>query len=441
MTQKSIMSIKINHTQKSVSETIKLLTNQWVESMERDGIKNENIKRISSLSVPFMISFLKIAFQNSTLFKHVLSEVDDLKMVQNAGVCSIDDVFCSLTMISSDCSSFLIQKIECKREWEKEDLQDAVISVDGSRFKELIRKYNCDYSPISRYCQLIKLIHDVGEISIYLYEETEKWIESEEKLQPTSGLIKWADALKKSIEKLSSQDTDVSKFFSKIFDKLIVVDPTGEVTDEVEKKNNYNLNLITDFSVWITELIYRETNMFYTLGEKQNFIAMFQDSGIDILTKIQVQSEDDFYQEADKIFANEKENKLFGINSDEEHIDDENNIIYATLPTELTTEKAQKMIDVFIERGYVMIRDDGYYLWTRQQGSMALFAKYASEYLNLKPQNGGDICWTPFENSFYWFNKKGEEVKVKGLSAVYHGTNPDDSIIIDNIFKKLKNNQ
>ena len=118
------------------------------------------------------------------------------------------------------------------------------------------------------------------------------------------------------------------------------------------------------------------------------------------------------------------------------------------IPEVLATEKARGMFDWFIEKGYIIRREDGHYNWLKTKALCVYFSEAGNDYLNLKVEKHlhGKVqqqcSWAPFQTVFFFKNKNTGEWtdQINKFSSIIqnHGT-PKGHEEIDNEFEKLKN--
>lgn len=108
----------------------------------------------------------------------------------------------------------------------------------------------------------------------------------------------------------------------------------------------------------------------------------------------------------------------------------------------LKSEKAQKMFEKFIDEGYIVQRDDGFYNWQKTQILCVFFAECASDFLGLTTTNISS--WKPFQDVFFFFNRatgKWTEQRHNFSSRNQSQPSPMGAKDINEIFEKLKKDQ
>ena len=108
----------------------------------------------------------------------------------------------------------------------------------------------------------------------------------------------------------------------------------------------------------------------------------------------------------------------------------------------LKSEKAQKMFEKFIDEGYIVQREDGFYNWQKTQALCVYFAECASDFLGLTTTNISS--WKPFQNVFFFFNRatgKWTEQRHNFSSRIQNQPSPMGAKDINEIFEKLKKDQ
>ena len=109
----------------------------------------------------------------------------------------------------------------------------------------------------------------------------------------------------------------------------------------------------------------------------------------------------------------------------------------------LKSEEAQKMFERFIDEGYIVQREDGFYNWQKTQALCVYFAESASEHLGLDSLKAGKkhSSWKPFENVFFFVDAGTNEWTKQHhnfSSVIQNQPKPEGAETIDEIFKTLK---
>lgn len=109
----------------------------------------------------------------------------------------------------------------------------------------------------------------------------------------------------------------------------------------------------------------------------------------------------------------------------------------------LKSEEAQKMFERFIDEGYIVQREDGFYNWQKTQALCVYFAESASEHLGLDSLKAGKkhSSWKPFENVFFFVDAGTNEWTKQHhnfSSIIQNQPKPEGAETIDEIFKTLK---
>ena len=117
-------------------------------------------------------------------------------------------------------------------------------------------------------------------------------------------------------------------------------------------------------------------------------------------------------------------------------------------PEVLATEKARGMFDWFIEKGYIIRREDGHYNWLKSKALCVYFSEAANRYLGLKnrvlknDKVEEQFSWAPFQKVFFFYNKNTGEwtEQTDKFSSIIkiHGL-PKGNEEIEEEFKKLRN--
>ena len=106
------------------------------------------------------------------------------------------------------------------------------------------------------------------------------------------------------------------------------------------------------------------------------------------------------------------------------------------------------MFDWFIEKGYIIRREDGFYNWLKTQALCVYLSEAANRYLGLKnrvfknDKVEEQFSWAPFQKVFFFKNKNtGEwtEQTDKFSSIIKINVLPKGNEEIEEEFKKLRN--